>query len=558
MAHLPSADAIRQVTDVATLHEICLRVIRICEKESESKKQCRISLAGFKHQVEELTSELQSLREKTAALEAQNQESIFSLRISELQTESTSRDSRIAEVSRQNESLTIKLKEHEIEADRKMQLIHRLESEKQSALDAIRVYEDRSKEGVPESRSVVERLQQEKEELLQRTRELEELAVELREPAKQIKSDALTELEASQKIDEIDGYRIKFSELEAVVDRLSTEIQTLRDSKSQELQALRTRMAKNKTKAKERAQRLRASMQQSSLAFAEEKRELQYELDALKTRLSEMEDVERERDFQLKTIIEQSRRLAHFDETLTANATLEREISDLRQKCLEATLAAEEHQQAHSMIQTALDDQNSALLKLKVFVSRTAKLDQMKQRQVDELQKERDVLASKVAALSATFQQDTSSAPPQDAPASSAVNNLETKNRRLAELLQKSNDRYAVLLEEHGRLLDGCRAPAARPVTLSYQFRLVFESDAPKKKSISSAAEKEARLVKAAYLRKVLLQFFSMEIEEEKSTFVPLILELVGCTRDQVSVVMRHWQRSQNLIVKTSGLFGFM
>jgi hypothetical protein len=49
-----------------------------------------------------------------------------------------------------------------------------------------------------------------------------------------------------------------------------------------------------------------------------------------------------------------------------------------------------------------------------------------------------------------------------------------------------------------------------------------------------------------------------MEIEEEKSTLVPLILELVGCTRDQVSVVIRHWQRSQNLIVKTSGWFGFV
>jgi hypothetical protein len=69
---------------------------------------------------------------------------------------------------------------------------------------------------------------------------------------------------------------------------------------------------------------------------------------------------------------------------------------------------------------------------------------------------------------------------------------------------------------------------------------------------LSTSAGKEAGLMKAASLRRVVLQFFSLEMESERETMVPLTLELVGCTQEQMSVMMRQRSRSQHLIAKTT------
>ena len=65
--------------------------------------------------------------------------------------------------------------------------------------------------------------------------------------------------------------------------------------------------------------------------------------------------------------------------------------------------------------------------------------------------------------------------------------------------------------------------------------------------------KEDKKLAQNAYLRRVLLQFFTEE-EKNRPSLIPIILKLVGCNDEQVSAVMRQWERSSHLF---SGLFGF-
>jgi chromosome segregation ATPase len=59
-----------------------------------------------------------------------------------------------------------------------------------------------------------------------------------------------------------------------------------------------------------------------------------------------------------------------------------------------------------------------------------------------------------------------------------------------------------------------------------------------------------------AYLRTTLIQFFGCEANR-RGELVALILQLVGCSEQQVRAAQRQWERSNQLIHKTTGLFGF-
>jgi hypothetical protein len=59
-----------------------------------------------------------------------------------------------------------------------------------------------------------------------------------------------------------------------------------------------------------------------------------------------------------------------------------------------------------------------------------------------------------------------------------------------------------------------------------------------------------------AYLRTTLVQFFAQDADR-RGELVKLILELVGCTPQQVAAAQRQWTRSNQLIQKTTGFFGF-
>jgi DNA repair exonuclease SbcCD ATPase subunit len=249
---------------------------------------------------------------------------------------------------------------------------------------------------------------------------------------------------------------------------------------------------------------------------------------------------------------EQRRRLAECEGAAEARADVAR-----------LQLANDELVRSHALACEAIEERAAAVATLRTMLDRAMRCDERKQAQVEALQRERDELNARVSALMAQLKA-ANAAPEATMAVAVAVaqprDDLEARARKLQRRLDAANERYAALLYEHrkGRG-EGVRVGGS---PLRCHSFVLFESqgsrnDGARRKRLSASVEKEARLVKSAYLRKVVLQYFSLERESERTTMVPILLELVGCTVDQIAVVNRHLQRNQSLIARTAGFFGF-
>jgi hypothetical protein len=259
---------------------------------------------------------------------------------------------------------------------------------------------------------------------------------------------------------------------------------------------------------------------------------------------------------------EQGRMLADFEASRETNAKLAAEIEELRGELYRAKMDGQERESARAAVQAAINDKDAIYHQTKKMLARYVAEFQKQQRQIEDLQRERTAFMSRLTELSAVRDSAEFAESEERMSASQSLDELENKNRKLQELLQKSNDLYAALVTENKKLLKE-REVFMRPHQFVVSRFAVFDVDQTglsgraNSGRVSRSAKREAKLVKSAYLRKVLLEFFSQKAEDDRGTLVPVILGLVGCTEEQVSVVMRHWQRNQCLIAKTSGFFGF-
>jgi hypothetical protein len=119
-----------------------------------------------------------------------------------------------------------------------------------------------------------------------------------------------------------------------------------------------------------------------------------------------------------------------------------------------------------------------------------------------------DLASQKLPPLSTTVKQQ----PAQQFQHANAE--LEMRNRKLEEPLVKSHEVYASPFNEH-RKLPGDRQNQQRGIDSFVVFDM--NEIERSRKRISTSAQKEAKLVKAAYLRRVVLQFFSQEMESERN-----------------------------------------
>jgi DNA repair exonuclease SbcCD ATPase subunit len=416
------------------------------------------------------------------------------------------------------------------------------------------------------SNVLAQHLQAEKEQLAGKVQDLERQLFEAREEVKTLKISN-SELTAKSEqfdsvISELEVSKRRISELDNLNQELITEKEGLLSTKEEEQKALKGIIEKNLKKAKDRVQRLKNLNSDLTVAHEEQKEQLLTEIDRLtatikekdallttqEAQLTKMSDLQRERDFQLKTIVEQGRKLSEGDAAIALSQRLAEEVAELREKFLQTSLVLEEHERSSLGLSQAIEEKDAALRNLRAMFEKATRSDERKQRQVEELQRERDELAAKLGSL--TFDAPR---PVVEVPIEGASDDLESKNRKLQELLDRSQQLYTELLEKFRRT-----DPGEARKSLTFEAFDVFDAAVrgKGKKRMSTSAEKEAKLVKAAYLRKVVLQFFSQEMEDERGTMVPLILELVGCTPEQVAVVKRHLQRNEHLIAKTTGLFG--
>jgi hypothetical protein len=279
------------------------------------------------------------------------------------------------------------------------------------------------------------------------------------------------------------------------------------------------------------------------------------------SRLAKLTDLQHERDYQLKMIIEQRRKIGECEVANDINARLTRELTKVREECQEVKLINEELEKSHTLACQVIEERTAALANVRTMLDRSMKSDERKQQQIDSLQKERHDLLAEVQDLTEQLQMKKET---KGITSEIAVVNeeLEITNRKLQEKLDKSSEMYAALLYEfrQGSSERGIKTMGS----FSREIFVVFEKDngrmnekTVRRKRLSASAEKEAKLVNAAYLKKVVLQYFSLEKESERNTMVPILLELVGCTVEQIAVVNRHLQRNQSLIARTVGLFRF-
>jgi chromosome segregation ATPase len=265
-------------------------------------------------------------------------------------------------------------------------------------------------------------------------------------------------------------------------------------------------------------------------------------LSAQEAQLSKLNDISRERDFQLWMIVELKRKLSERDMSLEVNAKLSTEVSQLREKLLHINMSRNGSEEGLTMAERSIQEKNSVIANLQALLDKAVKSDNRKQQQLEDLQRERATLLFRLQNATLELGSDRPQQKPRQTELVQQLQQanveLEARNRKLQELLEKFHEVYAALRADHERLVRN------RPRLVNYRCLVFKRSECSQKKGFPPNASKEAKLVKSAYLRQVVLQFFSQEIESDRSPMVPLILELVGCTQEQVSVVMRHYSRS--------------
>jgi hypothetical protein len=194
-------------------------------------------------------------------------------------------------------------------------------------------------------------------------------------------------------------------------------------------------------------------------------------------------------------------------------------------------------------------------VKLKVLLNNYLISDERKQHQIDELQSEIRIYTERFASASqgsdGTMLETVVRLEAQIKDLEQRLHDgqasleLQTKNAQLAAMLEKSTRLYSELLEQRPK----SESPVVRAFRLSLDQPLVHEK-------ISMPAPRDPALMLNAYLKSTLIQFFGQDAAN-RSALIPLILELVGCTPQQVQAAQRQWQRSNHLINKTTTFFGF-
>lgn len=217
----------------------------------------------------------------------------------------------------------------------------------------------------------------------------------------------------------------------------------------------------------------------------------------------------------------------------------------------------------------ALDKKDKMIVKLKTLLQRSVNSDQRKEQQIATLQSELKTFTGLVRSSTDSGDpsrleivvalevrnQDLEKRLAEAQPSAE----LQSKNERLARMLEKSNMLYSEVSNRNKELLEQLRSRKSLPsLWHSDALTLAPSPDKSPRHSIRSPTPppRDDELITNAYLRSTLIQFFSQD-SVSRASLVPLILELVGCTRQQIRAAKRQWERSNQLIQKTTGFFGF-
>ena len=382
-------------------------------------------------------------------------------------------------------------------------------------------------------------------------------------------------------LDRIEKYEDEVEKLSEKLKKSEQENETLK----QEKKTLISITESNKAKAKERVQQLKQTIRlnidshNSEIKQVEEERQkfiatieelklkLQNQIDENKRLKKEMAQSQVDVDTNNKKLNDTRVELETLRSVKQQNDELSEEIRTLRlDMTMNQQLLANECSQTERL-KEVIQEKDQTISKLKETVQFYSKQEQSNKKTIDDLKSDLCKLTEAYAQISANSSQSTN----QDdivtklqlekaqlekkLKNSQASADLIAKNRQLSAMMEKSNRLYTMLLDEHQALVKEHESMKPKYVHRDMVFVTGIESTTIKAAPIKMIEKtNDTNDVTIAYLRRTLLQFFTEE-QNDRNSMIPLILDLVGCTKEQILVATKEYQKSQQLISRTSRFF---
>jgi hypothetical protein len=231
-----------------------------------------------------------------------------------------------------------------------------------------------------------------------------------------------------------------------------------------------------------------------------------------------------------------------------------RKIDELNAE-LEAQLAAP----VSKIVEKALADKDQSILKLRAMIQRYEKSEETKQQQIDDQSHEIRRLATALEEgrrrLVSTG--EVESLRRQIADLQSQISNseasrqLEAKCENLNVLLEQSNRKYSDLRERYERLEQNLNPPVPK---LSLDISEKVEKITRQQKRGRIARDPQDGMMTS--LKQTMLQYFLADVQNQEA-LVPVILELVGCTQDQIQAAIHKVKSNQQFVNRATSIFSF-
>jgi hypothetical protein len=255
-------------------------------------------------------------------------------------------------------------------------------------------------------------------------------------------------------------------------------------------------------------------------------------------------------------------RQSHIDHLL---ASKDEEIRQQKQKIdqLRSEIESQNSVTLSKDIERAISEKDQAITKLRAGVQKCVQTDQQCQQQIEEQQRHIERLSSLLLdAQRRTRGTSIGEVAKREREClelkaeltnSQSSRQLEAKCEKLAAMLDRSNRLFDSLNEKCQSL---CKQLGRyRPMLAVAQSR-EFEQigiAAPEKQQ-NPAGDREA--VALASLKKAVLQYFLRDVGNQEH-LVPVILELVGCTPEQIRAAVRKVKSNQQMVNRARSVFGW-
>ena len=244
---------------------------------------------------------------------------------------------------------------------------------------------------------------------------------------------------------------------------------------------------------------------------------------------------------------------AKNDEIQTLKTRLE-ELSD--------KVEAQEAAPISKDIEKAILEKDQSILKLRTMIQKFVKSDQAKQQQIEDQQREiqRLVTAMNVPMIAregsveevARLEREIEHLKTQ-LTQSQASEQLEQKCEKLTAMLDTSNELYAELKSKYKALVDSTKPRVLSVSECHFTERSSRKAHAHEKSGHSSEVEELQAML--ASLRKTILQYFLTDLTNQEN-LIPVILELVGCTKEQIQAATSKFKSNQQFVNRAGAFLG--